>query len=135
MKERFVKVGNDVYYESALVKMSDEQLREIISRCQDGINQINIKKDDYELINKCNTDDPHYIEVMRTFNQASCYLQSDIVLIDRILKSRREQPSEIEWYKCFVKNTFNCILRSRFRSIVDATNEQCGFSVRLNVEI
>lgn len=133
MNERFVKIGNNVYYESELNLMSDDQLKNIISRCQNGIDEISIKKADYELENKEFIDSEHCVSVLKKFSQASCYLQSDIVLIERILRNRKESyvdlDKELEWYKQFFKNTSNCILKSRFNNIVSVTNEICGYSL------
>lgn len=138
MRERFVKLNGHVYYESQLQLMSDNQLRKLIKDCQDGIREIELKSDDYRINNKDTDDIIHYQDVLNKFESASIYLQSDIVMIDKILKDRAVKDNytvtsfseeEFKWYKTFYENAKNTLLNMSFKNVERKTTEALGYSL------
>lgn len=134
LKERFIKIEGSTYFESELRLMSDDQLRELISDCQTGITDISRKMEDYRTTN-INTDDPeHYEDVLKRFESASVYLQSDIVLLSNILKERKFKSNAVdysEWYKVFFEVTKNSVLKGKLKKLMNDTNKITGINMEI----
>lgn len=134
LKERFIKIEGSTYFESELRLMSDDQLRELISDCQTGITDISRKMEDYRATN-INTDDPeHYEDVLKRFESASVYLQSDIVLLSNILKERKFKSNAVdysEWYKVFFEVTKNSVLKGKLKKLMNDTNKITGINMEI----
>lgn len=133
MRERFVKLNGIIYYESQLELMSDNQLKALIKECQKGIEEIEAKSSDYRETNKDTDDIIHYQDVLNKFESASIYLQSDIVMIDKILKNRttdskieKFSEKELLWYKTYYEESKNSLFWKRVR---DKTNQRIGYEI------
>lgn len=129
--ERFIKLNNVVYYESELRIMPDEQLKDLIQQCKQGIEEIQRKSDDYKMTNVYAEDQNHVKQTLEKFQSASVYLQSDILLINNILKERMLKSNYNDmsvWYKTFYNIAKTAIFRRRFNQIVKITNETVGFT-------
>lgn len=85
--EKFIKVMGQTFTQSELEMMNEKQLQKLIEQCQLGIEEIDRKVADYK-INGDMSDMDHFNEVVGRFNAAAVYLQSDIVLINKIIKSK-----------------------------------------------
>lgn len=141
MRERFIKVDGNVYYESELNMMSNGQLNSLIKECEKNIEEIDRKSNDYKLNNYDLSNLDHYQEVMAKFESASIYLQADIVLIDKILKQRKnaahveDDTSELDynWCKEFVKLAKNNLLKGKWQKLYNKTCEMTGY--KYNIEI
>lgn len=128
-RERFIKVDGKVYYESELNLMSSKQLKELIELCQRGIEDIEEKKADYKSNNTEPKNSDHFWEVIEKFESASIYLQSDIILISKILKKREPENDESEWYKEFYHTVSNNIAIWKVLRLKKITDEKVGFSI------
>lgn len=129
MNERFVKVDGEIYYESQLVMMSNNQLKELIEKCQQGIEDIADKKEDYKLHNTEAQNSEHFWEVINKFESASVYLQTDIILISKILKTREPENDPNEWYEEFYNIVSKNLPIWKKKKFADMTNESVGFKL------
>lgn len=138
MRERFVKLNGHVYYESQLQLMSDNQLRRLVKECLDGIKEIELKSNDYRETNKDTDDIIHYQDVLNKFESATIYLQSDIVMIDKILKERAAKDNytvtyfseeEFVWLKKFYENAKDTLLSMSFKTVTKKTVDALGYSI------
>ncbi len=121
--EKYVKIDGRVYYESELKMMSDKQLNQLIDMCQLGIDEISQKKSNY-LDNDCNGDDPEHSQaVLDKFDAVACYLQTDIVLINKIIKTRILEDDS-DFYKVFYENAKISLWKRTFNKLEEITKEQ-----------
>lgn len=101
--EKFIKVMGQTFFESELRMMNEKQLKKLIEQCQLGIEEIDRKVADYKL-NGDMSDMDHFNKVIGNFNAASVYLQSDIVMINKIIKEKAGTTSVAttdDFYKKF----------------------------------
>lgn len=132
MKEKYVIINGATYYESQLNLMSDKQLKDLILKCQYGIEEIAAKKKDYQNVNFNNFDDEHFQEVLAKFDSASVYLQSDIVLLNNILKMREEDDTESNetiWYRKFYDVSTRMMSKRKWLKICNQVNEESGIEL------
>lgn len=130
--ENFVIIEGEKYYESALRLMNEGQLNNLIKKCQAGIDEIAVKKADYEDKNYNSTDLDHYYEVIKKFNSASVYLQSDIVLISRILKAKSNNESicdRNDWFEEFFHITASKLSRRKMQKLIKITEDTLGYKI------
>ncbi|MCQ2086534.1 MAG: hypothetical protein MJZ37_00460 [Bacilli bacterium] len=134
MFDKYVKIDDRIYYESQMELMSEKQLYALIDECKNGIKEIEIRKNDYKVKNYDVNNLEHYNKVLQKFDSASVYLQSDIVLINKIIKAKRtaQLGNNEDWYKTFIRNTKSCITKRKFDKIVKETDASMGF--KLNYE-
>ena len=127
VKEKFVKVDGEIYGESELQKMNSIQLNSLIIKCQQGIEEIEKKKSDYEKVNDGLEVDEHYRTVISKFNSASVYLQSDIVLITKVLRERDGFGITKEnWLEEFFTVAKNNLPVWKFLKLKKITTEKIG---------
>ena len=127
--EKFIKVGGNVYYESQLRLMSNKQLNDLIEECQDSIEDIAAKKDDYKKNNSEPINSDHFWEVINKFESASVYLQSDIILISKILKEREPENNPADWYEAFYKIASKNMSIWKLNKFRQMTDESVGFAL------
>lgn len=128
-KEKFIKINDEVYYESQLRLMSNNQLKELIDMCQKSIEDIADKKEDYKLKNEEPLNSEHFWKVIKSFESASIYLQADIILLSKILKSREPENDENEWYKKFYSIACNNLPMWKVKGFREKTSKEVGFSI------
>ena len=131
MQERFIKVNGRTYTESELCVMNEKELTDLIKECQNGIEEIERKSADYRANNYDVNNIEHYNEVLAKFKSASIFLQSDIVLINNILKSNEPSPicKELNWYKAYFEITQNCITKRKHKKICEIASEKTGYDI------
>lgn len=130
--EKFIKIDNNFYYESELILMSTKQLNDLIKICQERIDEIEYKKNDYKITNYESKDMEHYTEVINKFETASIYFQSDIVLLSNIIKSKKNAMSICEkndWYEEFFKVSQSVVSKRKLKKINNITNSKLGYSI------
>jgi CRISPR/Cas system CMR subunit Cmr4 (Cas7 group RAMP superfamily) len=99
--EKYIKIKENVYYESELSLMPDFQLRSLIEDCKSCIKEIEFKKKDYKQTSATENSERHNEHVFNLFDKTICYLQSDIVLLTKILKSKKTVNEESLWSNVF----------------------------------
>lgn len=132
--ENYVIIEGVKYTESTLRLMNEVQLNELIKKCQAGIDEIALKEEDYKNTNYDNSNMEHYYEVIRKFEAASVYLQSDIVLISKIIKTKANTESVCDrnnWFECFFSITSSVITKRKLKKIINETNKSLGYSIKL----
>ena len=131
MQERFVKVNGKTYMESELRDMNEKQLRDLIKECQMGIEEIERKSADYRANNYDINNIEHYNEVLAKFKSASIFLQSDIVLINNIIKDNEPSPlyKELNWYRAYFETAKTVIFKSKHNKICEVASEKVGYSL------
>lgn len=129
--ERYVKVNGKVHTESELYEMNEKQLKDLIKECQEGIEEIERKSEDYKVHNYDESNIEHYNQVLAKFKSASIFLQSDIVLINNILKLNKPNPliMELNWYKEYYKVINSCTLKCNQRKAEKIVTEKLGYSL------
>lgn len=131
--ENFVKIDGITYYESQLRLMNEKQLNDLIKKCQKGIDEVEMKKQDYQNCNYDTANLDHYYEVINKFQAASVYLQSDIVLISRILKNKSNTVSicdKNDWYQEFFHTAARGLPRFLMQKLMKKTNSAVGYEIK-----
>ena len=131
-QEKYIKLNGKIYYESELRLMSDQQLNDLVIECQYGIDEITAKKLDYENVNSANKDDDHFIDVINKFETASVYLQSDIILINKIIKQRKlmnREINELDWYKKYYDITSRVMTKRKWIKTCKLVTEESGVAL------
>ena len=133
MSERFVKLNDTVYYESTLRMLNEEQLKELIERCQAGIEETKKKLESFRNENYDENDIEHYEAVVKKFNSAIVYLESDIVLLEQIKRDKEffavpENDNNNEWYREFFNQASASLFGHTFKKLVANTSITAGFT-------
>ena len=129
------KDGEVIYTPKELQIMSKGELKQIKRELQNNIDEVGLKRADYNLKNQEKYGSKKYLEKINSYKKVITILKSQIVYVNKFIeKCKRDEVQENEhWLYNFYMTTKKSIRKGKFNKIVKLTDECTQYHVDFEI--